>query len=75
MVETTFKEVPPSGVKLEVTAIIDQKVWAELQNQGWTEKDITKAIKNSITFKDIVGGGIPKVPLWGIIEVELLKYY
>lgn len=72
MVET---KTAPNGVKLEVTALIDQDMWAELQEQGWTEKDIGKAIKKSITFNKVACGVMPKVPLFDIMSVDLLKYY
>ena len=75
MAETTFKEGTPNGVKLEVTALIDKDIWAELQAQGYTEKDIVEGIKKSITFHNTVGGVLPRVPLLDIMGVDLLKYY
>lgn len=65
----------PSGVKLEVTALIDQDMWEELKAKGWTADDMGEAIKKSITFKSIVGDSLSQVPLHDIMKVELLKYY
>ncbi len=42
----------PNGVKLEVTALIDEKVWEQMKNQGMPEKDMQKAIEKQITLED-----------------------
>jgi len=73
MTKTDYKEPAPSGVKLEVTALIDRDLWAELSAQGYTENDFNEAIKKSITFNKI--GKKFRIPLFDILEVELLKYY
>lgn len=68
-------EEAPSGVKLEVTMLVDRDMWAILRNQGFSEEALGEAVKKSITFKDIVGGIVPKVPLSEIYSVDLIKYY
>ena len=75
MSKTTTKEGIPNGVKLEVTALIDQDMWVELQKQGWTDRHLIMAIKKSITFIKTVSGDLSHVPLFDIMSVELLKYY
>ncbi|KKN07681.1 hypothetical protein LCGC14_1064540 [marine sediment metagenome] len=75
MTTKTTKAKIPDGVKLEVTALIDHDMWAELQKQGWTDKDLEGAIKKSITFRNTVSGDLSHVPLFDIMSVELLKYY
>ena len=50
-------------------------MWAILRNQGFSEKDLIEAIKKSITFNKTACGVTPKVPLFDIMDVDLLKYY
>ena len=69
------KAEAPNGVKLEVTALIDRDMWAILRNQGFSEKDLIETIKKSITFNRTACGVTPKVPLFDIMDVDLLKYY
>ena len=75
MSKTDLQEGLPSGVKVEATFLIDQKMWLELKSQGWSDKDLADAIKKSVTFKGVVGGALGKVPLTDIFEVDLVKYY
>lgn len=75
MSKIDLQEGLPSGVKLEATFLIDQKMWMELKSEGWSDKDLADAIKKSITFKGTVGGALGKVPLSDVFEVDLVKYY
>ncbi len=69
------RESTPNGAKLEVTVLIDQDKWEELRAQGYSDKDLQKAIEKSITVKDTVGGAIVSPPVLDIDSVTLLKYY
>jgi hypothetical protein len=73
--KTTNKEPAPDGAKLEVTILIDKDRWDELVEQGYSDRDLQKAIEKSITFTDTVSGLIPTPPVFDIESVTLLKYY
>jgi len=73
--KTTNKETAPNGAKLEVLILIDQDKWDELVEQGYSDRDIHKAIEKSITFTKTVSGLIPTPPVFDIESVALLKYY
>lgn len=75
MSKTSLQEGIPSGVTLSVTLLIDQHLWLELKDEGWSDKDLADAIKKSITFKGTVGGAMSRVPLSDIFEVDLVGYY
>ncbi len=73
--EVGERESTPSGAKLEVTVLIDQDKWDELRAQGYSDKDLQKAVEKSITIKDTVGGLVASPPVLDIDSVTLLKYY
>ena len=68
-------ETAPNGVKLEVTALIDRDLWADLKKQGYSDDEISKSIEKSITLRDIVSGAVSRPPVFDMMEVNLLKYY
>jgi hypothetical protein len=73
--KTTNKEPTPNGAKLEVLILIDQDKWDELVEDGYSDKEIQKAIEKSITFTNTVSGIIPTPPVFDIESATLLKYY
>jgi hypothetical protein len=73
--EVTNKNEAPNGVKLEVVVLIDQDKWGELKAQGYSDKDIQRAVEKSITLTHEVSGIIPTSPVWDIESVTTLKYY
>jgi hypothetical protein len=66
---------PPSGVKLEVTLLIDQDLWQEIEAEGWSDQDIAKVMKQAVTVNHGIRGALPRVPVNDIMEVNLIKYY
>lgn len=68
-------ESAPNGAKLEVIILIDRNKWNELVEQGYSDKDIQKAIEKSVTFTNTISGLIPTPPVFDIESASLLKYY
>jgi hypothetical protein len=60
-----------NGAKLTVYIIIDPKMVEEMEQKGYTDKDIERAIKQSLTLKD----KSDRQPVYDIESVFLEKYY
>jgi adenine deaminase len=56
---------------IKVTLLIDDDKVKELTKQGYSDKDIARAITTSIRLKDIPFNK----PVYDIESIELLKYY
>ena len=72
---TSQHEPAPNGAKLEVTILVDKDRWNELKSQGYSDKDLQKAIEQSITINYRVRGAIISSPILDINSATLLKYY